>query len=90
LEYLKNLGVPIVNQAINAYDQIVESARFQEIERLKDKADHNEASALENVRRKVSKQKDAQLKKVIADNEAQLQKKDAEIARLKARLNSKA
>jgi predicted transposase/invertase (TIGR01784 family) len=41
-----------MNQAINAYREIVVSPEFHEIERLRDKARHDEAQALWNAERK--------------------------------------
>jgi len=39
-----------MNQAIGAYRSITASPEFQEIERLREKASHDEAQALHNVR----------------------------------------
>ena len=44
------LGVPIMNQAINAFNSITASAEFREIERLYSKARHDEAQALRHAR----------------------------------------
>ena len=46
LEKIKNMGVPTMEQAINAYYTITASPEFHEIERLREKARHDEAQAL--------------------------------------------
>lgn len=54
LKGLEELGVPIVTQAIGAYREVVVSPEFRELERLRSDAQHNEASALANERRKAA------------------------------------
>ena len=46
LEQIKALEVPEMEQAINAYYSITASPEFREIERMRERARHNEASAL--------------------------------------------
>ena len=46
LEKIKAMEVPEMNQAINAYYAITASSEFREIERLREKARHDEAQAL--------------------------------------------
>ena len=46
LEKIKNMGVPTMEQAINAYYTITASPEFREVERLREKARHDEAQAL--------------------------------------------
>ena len=46
LEKIKKMEVPTMNQAINAYYTITASSEFREIERLREKARHDEAQAL--------------------------------------------
>ena len=46
LEKIKGMGVPAMEQAINAYYSITASPEFHEIERLREKARHDEAQAL--------------------------------------------
>ncbi len=48
LEKIKAMEVPEMEQAINAYYTITASSEFREIERLRDKARHDEAQALHN------------------------------------------
>ena len=51
LEKIKGMGVPAMEQAINAYYSITASPEFREIERLREKAQHDEAQALLHARR---------------------------------------
>jgi predicted transposase/invertase (TIGR01784 family) len=46
LDKLRSFGVPEINKAIDAYYEITSSPEFREIERLKEKIRHYEASAL--------------------------------------------
>jgi len=78
-----------VEQVINAYTRITADAEFREIERQRELAWHNEASALKTRERKermkwqgVVADKDA----VIADMGTKLADKDAENERLRAQL----
>jgi predicted transposase/invertase (TIGR01784 family) len=48
LAKIAKLGVPIMNQAIDAFKNTASSPAFQEIERMRDKSRHAEASALGN------------------------------------------
>jgi len=50
LEKIKAMEVPEMNQAINAYYAITASSEFREIERLREKARHDEAQALHHAR----------------------------------------
>ncbi len=51
LERIKEMEVPVMSQAINAYYTITASSEFREKERLRAKARHDEAQALYNARR---------------------------------------
>ena len=46
LEQIKGMGVPMMDKAISAYYTITASSEFREIERLREKARHDEAQAL--------------------------------------------
>lgn len=50
LERIKEMEVPVMSQAINAYYTITASSEFREKERLREKARHDEAQALYNAR----------------------------------------
>lgn len=51
LEKIKEMEVPVMSQAINAYYTITASSEFREKERLRAKARHDEAQALYNARK---------------------------------------
>jgi hypothetical protein len=95
LKLLKELEVPVVTQAIEAYRTVTGSDEFKELERLRFLASCNEASALEYARRKEREKlrgalakKDAALAAVIADKAAALADKDATIAAVVADKNA--
>lgn len=50
LEKMKEMEVPVMSQAMNAYYTITASSEFREKERLRAKARHDEAQALYNAR----------------------------------------
>jgi predicted transposase/invertase (TIGR01784 family) len=52
LTKIKSLEVPVMNQMISAYYSITASSEFREMERLRDKARHDEAQALYSAERK--------------------------------------
>jgi hypothetical protein len=89
LARIKSLEVSEMDQAIEAYRGTVVRPEFVELERLRSRARHDEASALEHARQqeqekweRVVADKDAAL----ADKDAALADKDAENAALRARL----
>ncbi len=57
LEKIKEMEVPVMSQAINAYYTITASSEFREKERLREKARHDEAQALFHAEQK-GKQKE--------------------------------
>jgi len=50
LAKIKSMGVPVMEQAIKAYHQITADPEFRELERMREIARHNEASALRYAR----------------------------------------
>ena len=76
IEALEN---PDMKEAIAAYHATAVSPEFLELERLLEKAAHDEAQALHNAEMRGEKRAEEKWENVIAD-------KDAEIARLRARL----
>lgn len=50
LEKIKKMEVPTMDQAINAYYSITASPEFREIERMREKARHDEAQALHHAK----------------------------------------
>jgi hypothetical protein len=89
LEQLERLEVPIVTQAIEAYRAITGSKEFEELERLRSRARHNEASALAHAERKGASAERAKWQSVVAGKDAVLADKDAELADKDAALAGK-
>ncbi len=56
LEKIKEMEVPSMNQAIDAYYTITASSEFREKERLRAKARHDEAQALHNARQEAKRE----------------------------------
>jgi predicted transposase/invertase (TIGR01784 family) len=82
LTKLEEMGVPIMKQAIGAYRHVSATDEFKEIERLRSRARHNEASALGNARREGYREAEEKLQGALAE-------KDAKIAELLSRLGEK-
>ena len=82
LKRIEGMEVPVMTQAIGAYREVTATAEFREIERLRSRARHNEASALGHARREAIRETDEKWQGIVAD-------KDAQIAELKARLGEK-
>ena len=80
LARLENLEEPIMEKAIGAYRQVSATAEFLEIERLRSKARHDEAQALENARRKAYRKAEEKWQSVIADKDSVIANKDSVIA----------
>jgi len=94
IKQIEELGEPIMEQAIGAYRSVSATKEFRELERLRELARHNEASALANAERKGFHKAEEKFHSVIAgkdaalaDKDAALADKDAEIARLRAQLD---
>jgi predicted transposase/invertase (TIGR01784 family) len=99
LAKLEALEVSMMNEAIGAYRHMSATDEFKEIERLRSRARHNEASALGNAERRGEERGEqrerakwqsvvADLHDTVADKDAALANKDALIAELQARLNA--
>ena len=78
LTKIEEMGVPVMKEAITAYRHVSASPEFQEMERMRSKALHDEAQAIRNATLKADKK----WERVVAD-------KDAEIARLRVQLENK-
>jgi predicted transposase/invertase (TIGR01784 family) len=74
------MEVPIMEEAIGAYKQLTATDEFKELERLREKARHDEASALRHARQEGEKQECEKWQNVVAE-------KDMLIAKLQAQLN---
>ncbi|MDR1579913.1 MAG: Rpn family recombination-promoting nuclease/putative transposase [Synergistaceae bacterium] len=82
LRQIEALGVPIMNQAIEAYRSITVTEEFRTLERMRTDARHNEAAALQNARREGQREEREKWQEVIVG-------KDAEIARLRELLGGR-
>jgi predicted transposase/invertase (TIGR01784 family) len=96
LAKIEAMEVPEMKQAIGAYRTVTATDEFKELERLRSRARHNEASAIGKARREAIRETDEKWEGVIADKDAELaskdaelEGKDAEIAALKALLSAK-
>jgi len=86
IKQIQALGVPIMDQAIGAYRAVSATKEFRELERLRELARHNEASALANARREATIIADAKWQGVVADKDATVAEQAAIIAELRAQL----
>ena len=89
LGQISSLEVPVMEQAISAYRRITVTPEFKEAARLRELAQHNEASALRHEReqeRKIWQNVVADKDAAIADKDAAIADKDAENERLRKEL----
>jgi len=80
IKQIQELGVPIMEQAIGAYRTVSATREFRELERLRELARHNEASALDNARRQERALADAKWQGVIAEKDATVAEQAAMVA----------
>jgi predicted transposase/invertase (TIGR01784 family) len=83
LNQIEALGVPIMEQAIEAYRHISSTDEFKELERQRSRARHNEAAALRHateIERKKWQQVVAEKDAVLADKDITLAEKETLIA----------
>jgi flagellar biosynthesis/type III secretory pathway protein FliH len=87
LGQIEALGVPIMNQAIEAYRSVTATEEFRTLERMRADARLNEAAALHNARNEGriegQREESEKWRKVVEKKDAVLAAKDAEIARLR-------
>ncbi|MCL2600476.1 MAG: Rpn family recombination-promoting nuclease/putative transposase, partial [Treponema sp.] len=88
MKKIKAMEVPVMEQAISAYDRIARDPDFQELANQREIAAHNEASALRHARDQGRMQGQMQADKkwqgVVAMKETEIAGKDAEIERILA------
>jgi predicted transposase/invertase (TIGR01784 family) len=89
LAKLEALEVSMMNEAIGAYRHMSATDEFKEIERLRSRARHNEASALGNAERRGEERERAKWQGVVANKDAALADKDAALADKDAALANK-
>lgn len=82
LEKIKAMEVPEMNQAINAYYSITASSEFREVERLREKARHDEAQALYHAKQEGKIEGKNERNIEIARNALQMKMPVADIAKL--------
>jgi len=82
LAKIEALEVPIMKQAIGAYRSVTATDEFKEIERLRSRARHNEASALGHARREEREK----WQSVVAQKDAENDKLRKQLAELQAKL----
>jgi len=75
-----------MEQAIETYRRITATNEFKELERMRSRARHNEASALSHARKEGAEQEREKWQGVVVDKDAAIAEKDATIAELRARL----
>ncbi len=96
LKRIEEMEVPIMEEAIKAYRHVTATDEFKEIERLRSRARHNEASAIGHARREARAKGKAEGRRegrregkqaerakwqgVVADKDAALAEKDAALA----------
>ncbi|MDR2734506.1 MAG: Rpn family recombination-promoting nuclease/putative transposase [Spirochaetota bacterium] len=80
LRKIKALGGPIMEQAIEAYRHTKATDEFRELERLRSRARHNEASALDFAERKAEKRVNEKWQAVVAEKDAVIAEKDIAFA----------
>ena len=86
LNQIEALEVPIMSQAIMAYRSVTADEKFKELERLRSRARHNEASALGHARREATKAERAKWQGVVANKDAAIAEQAALIAELRAKI----
>ena len=93
LAKIEALEVSVMKEAIGAYRHVAATDEFREIERLRYRARHNEASALRHARnegyREAEETVNAKWQGVVSEKDAALSEKDALIAQLRAQLEGK-
>ena len=75
-----SLEDPIMTQAIEAYRNVTATDEFKELERLRSRARHNEASALGNAERRGYRKGIEEQQAIIAEKDAALADKDIALA----------
>ena len=80
LKQIEEIGVPIMKKAVGAYRHVSATDEFKEIERLRSRARHDEASALGHARREAAAEEREKWLIVVADRDAALADKDAALA----------
>ena len=89
LKRIEALEVPDMEQAIGAYRSVSATDEFKEIERLRSKARHDEASALNHARREATRIEREKWESIVTEKDAALSEKDAAISEKDAAISEK-
>ena len=84
LSQIEALRIPIMTQAIKAYRHITVTDEFKELERLRERARHDEASALGHARREGERKANEKWQGVVAEKDTVIAQKDVAIANSEA------
>ena len=88
LAQIKDLEVPIMEQAINAYQKITVTPEFREKERLRSIARHNEASALSEAEDAGREKEREKWQGVVVGKDAEIEKLRLQLAELQAKVGN--
>lgn len=80
LEKIEAMEVSVMKEAIGAYRQVTATDEFKELERLRERARHNEASALYNAEMKGEKRANEKWQSIVAEKEAENEKLRKQLA----------
>ena len=86
LQQIDELGVPELSEAVGAYHTVTASPEYQELERLRIKAGHDEAQIVYNAEKRGAKKERKKWKIVVDGKDAELADKDAELKKLRKQL----
>jgi len=89
LKQIEEMEVSVMTQAIGAYRQVSATDEFKELERLRSRAHHNEASALGHARSEGYREAEEKWQEVVADKDEENENLRKQLAELQAQLNKK-
>ena len=87
LQKIEKMGVEVMKEAIMAYRQVSASPEYQEMERMRSKAGHDEAQALKNAETRGEKSSDKKWQKVVADKDSENETLRKQLAELQAKID---
>ncbi|MCL2400994.1 MAG: Rpn family recombination-promoting nuclease/putative transposase [Defluviitaleaceae bacterium] len=86
LKKIEEMRVPVMSEAIMAYQHVAASPEFRELERMRSKARHDEAQAIRNAERRGEERANANWQGVVAEKDIALANKDVENIELRKQL----
>jgi len=90
LKRIQDLGVPVMEQAIDAYRHVTTAEEFREMERMWSRARSNETAALRHARTQGAETEREKWQGVVAEKDAALTEKDVMVAEQAAALAEQA